>query len=188
MFRHRFVVLFALLFYTQLSFAQKQGFLTVDTLAFIEWNEDRPISWEDYGVRTFGKKPSSFAITSVTHSVRGGLKNGEPNFQVKVLFVKKDSWTSDTTNVRLFEHERLHFDLAELYGRKIRKQIVMLGNQGIDKLSVYKRYVRLLLDEYKRKSMDYDAETRHGALFDQQQEWEEFVHHELERLIDFKFN
>ena len=179
------LVLFAFLF--NYATAQKQGFLSVDTLQFIEWNNERPISWNDYGVRTFGK-PSSFALTSVTHSVRGGIVDGKPNFQVKVLFVKKDSWTSDTTNVRLFEHERLHFDIAELYGRKIRKQVESLGNQGVTKLSTYRRYVRLLLDEYKRKSVSYDEETNHGAVLESQLEWNKFIAHELNRLVDYRLN
>ena len=164
-----------------------QSFLKVDTAVYLEWNEERRLTWEDYEVR---KNPSSqsgsLALTTVFHSIRGGMKNGRPNFQVRVLYVKDKSWTTDDTNSRLLGHERLHFDLAELYGRKIRKQIDILGRREVSELKVYKANIDALLNEFKRKSLNYDKETEHGRILLEQEKWSKLVNIELIRLEKYK--
>lgn len=161
-------------------------YLKVDTTAYIEWADDLYMNWNDYRFR--GRRhseDSGMALTSVIHSVRGGIIEGLPKFEVKVLFVKQDSWTTDSTSITLLAHEKLHFDIAELYGRKIRKQINDLYNRGERDLKIYNKYVKQLLGDFKRFSQNYDRETRHGKDFDQQNAWFEIVYSELDRLKSY---
>ncbi|WP_286757075.1 DUF922 domain-containing protein [Roseivirga sp. UBA838] len=164
----------------------KAQFLTVDTTAYIEWSDNLYLSWKDFRFRKQkSKEERGLALTSVTHSIRGGIFNDEPRFEVKVLFVKKDSWTTDSTSIALLAHEKLHFDIAELYGRKIRKQISELHKRGERDLKVYNKYVRQLLADFKRFSLNYDKETGHGRDSERQNEWFELVFSELERLKQY---
>lgn len=152
----------------------------------IEWQEASRLDWQDYELRNSKSDGESmFALTKVFHSVRGGMKAGKPNFQVKVLFVKKGSWTTTYANSRLLAHEQLHFDLAELYGRKLRSTIASLGRQEIQDLKIYKARIERLLDEFKSKSLSYDEETIHGRIPEKQQEWQAYVAHELNRLSKY---
>lgn len=161
----------------------KAQYLEVDTAAYIEWSEDLYMNWGDYRFREYKKKDGSgMALTSVIHSVRGGIIKGEPKFEVKVLFVKKDSWTTDSTSIALLAHEKLHFDIAELYGRKIRKQINDLFERGERDLKIYNKYVKQLLADFKRYSHNYDSKTRHGRDYDEQKVWFDAVYSELDRL------
>lgn len=158
-------------------------YLEVDTASYIEWSEDLYLNWQDYVFMKFGREDlSGMALTSVKHSVRGGIVGGEPKFEVKVLFVKNDSWTTDSTSITLLAHEKLHFDIAELYGRKIRKQIDELFKRGERDLKIYNKYVRQLLADFKRFSHNYDKKTRHGRDFDEQKVWFDNVYSELDRL------
>lgn len=158
-------------------------YLKVDTTAYIEWADDLYMNWKDYRFRERRHSDDSgMALTSVIHSVRGGIIKDKPRFEVKVLFVKKDSWTTDSTSITLLAHEKLHFDIAELYGRKIRKQIDELFKQGERDLKIYNKYVKQLLGDFKRFSQNYDRETRHGKDFDQQKAWFDVVYSELDRL------
>lgn len=158
-------------------------YLEVDTASYIEWSEDLYLNWQDYVFMKFGREDlSGMALTSVKHSVRGGIVGGEPKFEVKVLFVKNDSWTTDSTSITLLAHEKLHFDIAELYGRKIRKQIDELFKRGERDLKIYNKYVRQLLADFKRFSHNYDRKTRHGRDFDEQKVWFDNVYSELDRL------
>lgn len=158
-------------------------YLEVDTASYIEWSENLYLNWQDYVFMEFGREDGSgMALTSVKHSVRGGIVGGEPKFEVKVLFVKNDSWTTDSTSITLLAHEKLHFDIAELYGRKIRKQIDELFKRGERDLKIYNKNVRQLLGDFKRFSHNYDKETRHGRDFDKQKVWFDNVYSELERL------
>lgn len=163
-------------------------FLKVDTVEYIEWDEERPLAWSDFEYKGLkaGEK-ESYALTSVFHSVRGGIKSGMPNFQVRVLYVKEDSWTTNLVSEELLAHEQLHFDLAELYGRKIRKALETLGENGEDQLGEYRKVINLLLDEFKRKSMEYDNETVHGSIAEMQLEWTEYVAFELSRLNKYTY-
>ena len=158
-------------------------YLNVDTLSYMEWSDDLYLSWKDYQFKQRNHRDGNgMALTSVRHSVRGGIIDGEPKFEVKVLFVKEDSWTTDSTDIALLAHEKLHFDIAELYGRKIRKQIDDLFKRGERDLKIYNKYVKQLLGDFKRYSQNYDAKTQHGKDFDQQKKWFEDVFSELERL------
>ncbi|MFY0592179.1 DUF922 domain-containing protein [Roseivirga sp.] len=170
------------------SWAQEGNFLKVDPKQYVVWDENRPLTWDDYLlVKSDSIDLGVTALTAVTHSIRGGITKGKPNFQVYVLFKRRKSWTTTTDDDQLFEHERLHFDLAELYGRKLRKQIEAMGNQGITKLSEYRKSIKFLLSEFKRKSALYDRETFHGALSEKQLEWRNFVSSEMQRLHKYKF-
>ena len=175
--------IFQFILLSNLLIAQRGRFLNVDTIQYIEWNVERPLSWSDYVLRpresAFG---DSFALTSVTHSIRGGISKGKPNFEVYVLFVKAQSWTSDSTDMALLAHEKLHFDIAELYARKLRKQIEAMGEQGVTDLKEYRKKIKYLLDQFKIKSSDYDEETVYGRIAEKQEEWQIYVSSEMQRL------
>lgn len=172
-----------LLLLSNLLLAQRGKFLKVDTTQYIEWNATRPLSWKDYLHRpTENAFGDAFALTSVTHSVRGGISKGKPNFEVYVLFVREESWTSDSTDMALLAHEQLHFDIAELYARKLRKQIEAMGKQEVTDLKEYRKKIQYLLDQFKLKSSDYDEETVHGRIGEKQEEWRIFVSSEMQRL------
>ena len=177
--RHSFLLIACVCFHSKVS-AQ---YLEVDTAAYLEWSDDLYVSWKDYQFREqLLADDVGMALTSVIHSVRGGIIKGAPKFEVKVLFVKKDSWTTDSTSITLLAHEKLHFDIAELYGRKIRKQIDELIKRGERDLKIYNKNVKQLLGDFKRYSHNYDKETRHGKDFDKQKRWFDAVYSELDRL------
>ncbi|OEK04813.1 DUF922 domain-containing protein [Roseivirga misakiensis] len=167
--------------------AQKTGFLKVDTTRYIVWSDERPLTWSDYRLLKSDTIDLGItALTAVTHSVRGGIEKGKPNFEVYVLFKKRRSWTTSRSDSLLFEHERLHFDLAELYGRKLRKQIAAMGSQNEKRLSAYRKKIKILLEEFKRKSALYDYETVHGEQQIKQAEWRNYVSYEMQRLHKYK--
>lgn len=181
----RIIMFHLALFSSHMVLAQAGNYLQVDTTKYIIWDENRPLTWDDYpeiGSNSSPEFNDNNALTAVTHSVRGGIEKGKPNFEVYVLFKIKDSWTTSREDVQLFAHEKLHFDIAELYGRKLRKQIAALGSQKVLDLSEYRRKIKFLLDEFKIKSIDYDGETGHGSLIEKQREWQSFVSSELQRL------
>lgn len=161
----------------------KAQYLDVDTASYIEWSDKLYLSWNDYQFKeTTNEDRGGMALTSVKHSVRGGIVGGIPRFEVKVLFVRGDSWTTDSTNIALLAHEKLHFDIAELYGRKIRKQIDELYKRGERDLKIYNKYVKQLLADFNRYSLNYDTKTQNGKDFDEQKKWFDNVYSEMERL------
>lgn len=148
----------------------------------IEWEEGRPLGWDDYRLRVFKSNKGQLAITSVRHSVRGYLNEEIPDFEVKVLFIKDASWTTDKDDSALLAHEQLHFDIGELFRRKIVKRINGLRKQGEKQKAIYRYVIRKELSEFRIFSKSYDKATRHGNLKEEQEKWQRDVWEELKRL------
>jgi hypothetical protein len=150
-------------------------------LDLIEWNQARPLEWRDYHFRRV-RKVGYVAITSVKHSVKGYMRNGFPEFDIKVYFDTKESWTGDTTDVKLLSHERLHFDIGEIYRRKIETRITELQVKGEKRAGVYRGEIKNILIQFNKFSNQYDEESGNGRKKEEQLRWEGIVSAELKRL------
>ncbi|GAB5525075.1 MAG: hypothetical protein Roseis2KO_29470 [Roseivirga sp.] len=148
----------------------------------VEWQEGRLLTWDDYRLRVFASNKGQLAVTSVKHSIRGYLNDEIPDFEVKVLFVRDDSWTTDKEDSALLAHEQLHFDIGELFRRKIVKRIDGLRRQGEKQKAIYRYVIRKELNEFRVFSKSYDKATRHGSLKEEQKKWQMDVWEELKRL------
>src|SRR5690348_5350311 len=90
-----------------------------DSKNIIVWNEYRPLTWEDFqGKRS--EDAAGDAGTVVQIKAKPYMVKDQVKYDVAAVFVKNKSW-SDAQTKELLAHEQLHFDIAELYARKIRK-------------------------------------------------------------------
>ena len=148
----------------------------------LEWQEGRPLTWSDFPYIRLKSGKKELALTSVKHKVTGRMVEGAPDFEVKVYFIVKDSWTTDTTSVNLLAHEQLHFDIGELYRRKIAKKVKRLRDTGERQKAIYRYAIKKLLSDFRIFSREYDKATRHGTLLPEQKKWEIRIKEELNRL------
>lgn len=107
-------------------------------------------------------------------------------------FNPDESWVQrDNQTAPLLAHEQLHFDIAELYARKMRQKMFQYVGMNAEefakrKLSdevkkIYRDYYNEMTDEQKR----YDTEARHGLDTEAQANWEKLVSRDLESLRHF---
>lgn len=108
-----------------------------------------------------------------------------PSFKIFAIFEKNRSYTVDTVSVKLLEHEQLHFDIAELYARKIRKAIHELQVQKIEDRNKYYAIINKMLDELDSVEDQYDKETIHGMIVKEQAKWEKNIKQQLEELKNY---
>lgn len=152
--------------------------------ALIEWNEFYEIQWSD-----FKGKPTSESIgdagTAVQIKAQPYLVRKEINYNVSAFFNRNKSWYRDRSDA-LLNHERLHFDIAELYARKIRQRIEELNRKNVSDLKIYNAAIEDLLEESNRVDQQYDIETLHGAITNRQKVWEQRVSEELKSLEKYK--
>ena len=101
-------------------------------------------------------------------------------------FTRNASWVlPDSKQDSLLQHEQLHFDLCELYGRKFRKT---LTEQSWSILHFDRQVNELfgkMWNEYRAAQDTYDEETQHGLVRDKQLEWMGSVNRELTELGAF---
>jgi hypothetical protein len=150
----------------------------------IVWNEYRPLTWEDFqGKRT--EDAAGDAGTVVQIKAKPYMVKNQVKYDVAAIFVKTKSW-SDAQTKELLAHEQLHFDIAELYARKIRKAVAELADAGEDDVKDYNRAIQKLLHESNEIDLRYDLETLHGALVNKQAAWAKDVKNQLKDLAQYK--
>ena len=85
--------------------------------------------------------------------------------EVFASFDKQKSWTKSDA-IELLAHEQLHFDIVEVYVRKIRK----FAQEAFDRNQRSQQYITKqitkLQSEYKKTQTKYDSETKHGIVKD----------------------
>lgn len=161
--------------------SQNDAAASLDELA---WNEFYKIQWEDF--RGLPDKNSiGDAGTAVQIKAKPFIVDKEIHYDVAAIFNRTKSWSRDQS-ASLLAHERLHFDIAEVYARKIRKKIKELRASGVNNIRTYNSAIHELLLESNDADQQYDMETLHGALSKKQRAWAERIKEELADLSRYK--
>ena len=131
-----FLLITICLFATSLSIAQPSDF---DAKRFIEWNEHYKLSWDHFENTVddgrFGDAGTAVKIIAKPYFVGKSIE-----YNVYALFDRQKSWAFEKDDA-LLAHEQLHFDIAELYARKIRKKVEELRKGKIKELSDYNKAI-----------------------------------------------
>jgi hypothetical protein len=156
----------------------------------VPWSAIRRLSWPDFR----GAAPTGGVEGAQTaYGLFYGLRCTRALFQFEVVtgFLPAESWVkpsvlaSPDESRRTLEHEQTHFDLAEVYARRMRRyftDLVQPCSQSLDRWrSVAERYIS---DEATAQDR-YDDETRHGLIPARQQAWNKEVADQLQELGKF---
>lgn len=150
----------------------------------LSWNEFYRLQWHDFHGEP-GKDARGDAGAAVQIKAKPFLVKKEIKYDVVALFNRSKSWARGRSP-SLLAHERLHFDIAELYARKIRKKIRELSVRGVNDIKTYNAAIHELLLESNQIDLQYDLETLHGALSKKQEAWSAKVQEELAQLDRYK--
>lgn len=152
----------------------------------VEWNKGRKLTWED-----FKGTPPSISETNAAASTRCGFdvsaeSNGSGELiaiSIKNIFYCNKSWVRmDKRNrLDLLEHEQAHFDLCEVYARRLRKRVAD-SNFKLDMDNA----IHEVFDAFKQRQKLYDKETNHSRNKEKQSEWLTKIAKELLALNSFK--
>jgi predicted secreted Zn-dependent protease len=111
------------------------------------------------------------AVSSVSIGFQVDLFENVPLINVYSYFNRYRSWTKDTSSVSLLSHEQLHFDICELYARKVRRSIRDLKDRNVKEIDKYQLVIQSKLEEHRLEHQQYDSNTYHGMNEDVQKEW-----------------
>src|SRR5688500_17461053 len=96
----------------------------------LSWNEFYSLQWHDFMGEPDENRMGD-AGTAVQIKAKPFLVKRRIKYDVTAFFNRRKSWARDQSP-SLLAHEQLHFDIAELYARKIRKKIKELNDQGVN--------------------------------------------------------
>ena len=150
----------------------------------IVWKTDSLLRKEDFKSRPKPNGPLGFAATGIL--IYPSESGGELIFYVEALFVKSKSYVTKFSEYVL-RHEQLHFDITELYARKLRKKMMETDFKKVKKLQ---NEIQNLFNNYseqlQKAQNKYDTETEHGLNSARQAVWNEDIQRQIKELDDFK--
>jgi hypothetical protein len=171
-------IIFTILFLSTINISKAQE---GDT---IYWCSNTKLKWSDFNMNLADtcSKYYAVAMTACYNHVEYFLDGKLPNCNITVYFLKSQSCAKDTSLLIKISHEQVHFDIRELYARKMRRVVDRLRKENISNITVYKDSLRKLSVDANSYQNKYDFETSHGIIDSTQVQWEERVKEEMEKL------
>ena len=155
----------------------------------MSWNHDYRLEWSDFnGKPTEGTSVVAVTASGITFSL--STKKSETrlidyNYIIKADFYPEKSWYSKhRVSNNILNHERLHFDITELFARKFRQR---LENTTFN-MSISNQMERLhnaINAELEAMQKKYDAETNHSQNIKKQKEWQAKIIVQLNKLDQY---
>ncbi len=162
------------------------SFIQDDGSSAMVWQKNRMLTWNDYQ----GKPQHRFAAASTVYSMYRFISTdsiGNIIATVQALFYPKDSWKGRYIDDALLAHEQKHYDIVELYARKLRKQLTQIKVKNEEdarqKLEDLHKTIDDEMDAYQDK---YDKESHYSMAHDEQQAWIKKIDDAIEVLSDYK--
>ncbi len=160
--------------------------------SIIFWDEDNKLTKSDFkGSVIDSIKTKQFGITPTAVSFIGLsiiYKHVQGNLQVSIksYFDRNKSFYRDSIGKSTLDHEQCHFDISELYVRKMRKKISNLKRKNIYTEKAFNAVIDSLNVERYKYNDKFDFDTFYGSIESVQNEWIERIQSELNELSDFK--
>lgn len=136
---------------------------------YIKWNESRKLTWDDF--KAPPQKIGNTAAMTTTHlGFSYNVKNGSVSYLIDCRFEKNKSWGL-VKNDWILKHEQGHFDIAEIFARKLYKAI---NEYQFNKMSFQKdldAIYRSIVSEKEKFQQQYDDETDYSCNKPNQEDW-----------------
>lgn len=157
-------------------------FLTAGTLAqepeAIAWDANRKLSWKDFRGRPFETAWAAATTASGISYEYSGTEQPDGyilEFKIGAYFYPDKSWYQPTLcDPNVLAHEQLHFDISELFARKMRSEVSntrFTHNARAEVKAIYKRILKELSEFQAR----YDRDTDYSRNLEKQLFWQEKV-------------
>ncbi|MGH7821023.1 MAG: DUF922 domain-containing protein, partial [Candidatus Binatia bacterium] len=144
----------------------------------------RPLRWSDF--RASAPRGGELNALSAWTIETSGLRCDAPgsfHAGARAVFLPDQSWARAAPSSALLAHEQGHFDLAEVYARRLRdrlrKEVAPLC-PGSAAAAAAQRIYDEVLDAAEAESLRYDSETAHGQRLDEQRRWRKRISAELD--------
>ena len=183
------------------------GFITLMSFTFVKdnfilWQENKKLKIQDFKAENNDTiKVNRKQFLGATSAIRIEYssfqrnKNSVPDFSIKTYFDPNGSWML-LKNDYVLQHEQIHFDLTELYARKMRKSVESLRQKNITNISTYRKKIQhwnimkeKASNQFDADNQDYYIKIGQKILFQKnpkQEAWKKKVDRELFQYSLFK--
>ena len=162
--------------------------INLNAQSTIKWSKDRKLTWSDFkGIpdeEILGYALTAYKIELHPSEVIVDSENNIQDYESQTIvanFYSKHSWVH-TKSDYLLRHEQLHFDIAGLYAYKMQMEFEKLKKQKVANFDSYLKVYQQLWTECRKMQGEYDKETSHGQLVEENNNWIQKITKELEFL------
>jgi hypothetical protein len=154
----------------------------------LEWSHDRRLVYDDFkGAISANESKQTKATTYSIIDLDVKQVGQEIQASVRTLFKYDNSWMrSDSKNAYTLKHEQGHFDISEIYARKLRKKLAGIkvkrkgGNEQI--VGIAKKMIK----KHLKAQAKYDQATGFAIKEKNQAEYIIKIEKELKELEGYK--
>ncbi len=152
----------------------------------ILWNQERKLSWDDFQGQPNYNFEDISALTSSGIVHYKSCEDGKIAYRVQAYFEKKYSWVKQEAYTdHHLQHEQIHFDITELYARKLRKALSK-RDYKCGQEAEFDEFVGTFLRKWQKAQIEYDLYSHYSMRPKKQKEWEYRIAMELS--VYKKFN
>jgi len=142
------------------------------------WNPNLRLTWADFkGKVPPAAVPAATTASGISYTYSANLLHHEVHldYEVNAYFYPNESWYRPTLcDENTLSHEQLHFDISELFARKMRDRLDRTTFSDDVKAEIRKIY-KEILEELKDFQDQYDWETNFSRNREKQLEWNQKI-------------
>ena len=156
----------------------------------MKWDEDRLLTWKDF--RGTPNKSMDYVATTnsgISLGFASQTRNDVTTYTIEIgsYFYPNQSWyRPGNVSAYILKHEQTHFDISEVFARKLRKKLALLDQSD----PAYKDKVGAIYNRNEEErslfQSTFDVETEHSNYPDQERDWEQKVADLLKALDAYK--
>ena len=152
----------------------------------LHWSAGRPLVLADFEGRPRPGEAHA-ALTSATMVAKVACRSNQFSGSVQAAFDPTRSWVRDPTTMtpRLLHHEQLHFDITEMYARRLRQKLTSANIPCAQLGPAFERLSQGVYADWEKAESQYDIATNHGLKPVQQAQWDAQVQQQLKELAEF---
>lgn len=151
---------------------------------FIIWSKDTKLNWSDFQGMPV-ENAAEVAMTASSVEYNYFTRGNKIGWKVTPKFYPTLSWYLPVSATdKILQHERLHFDITELYARMLRQQLQNNVHSDAD-IKTLIAIGKKLIAAWNAEQSKYDIETNHSINTSAQQKWEFSIRKRLDALKEF---
>ena len=144
-------------------------FIDIEDDEMIPWSGSRRLNWEDFKCAPV-RNTEAVALTSTSLGISYKVKNSQFVYDINCGFSKRHSWGLLKTPY-ILAHEQGHFDITELYARKLHQQLQDYRfNERTFKQDINTIYQKVVKEKEAFQEL-YDGQTDPRRKKAVQEEW-----------------
>ncbi|MFD2565700.1 hypothetical protein [Aquimarina rubra] len=184
-------LLLFLLLSSSLMLSQEQKIIDNDSI--LSWDAVRRLTWEDFKDT---KDPNQYGLNDAMTTYKLEILpeivpvdendniHGYEKMDIATYFFKQKSWMVKR-DVNVLIYEQLHFDVAELFARMVRRGFEELKRKKISKFGDYQRVYTDFWRYCKSYQQEMNAETQNGRDHEAVQRWIDKIYKELKEVEQY---